>query len=114
MTWATAVVTDSEPETKPAAYVAPKAKSAKAASSATKTGAAEAAAAAADKAEAGKSGANKTHTENSATLEKPAKPAVPAETGGSQRYGESVVREILGASFLEEQSVEPRVRPRDQ
>ena len=30
-----------------------------------------------------------------------------------QRYGESVVREILGASFIEEQSVAPRVTPRD-
>jgi DNA polymerase-3 subunit gamma/tau len=30
-----------------------------------------------------------------------------------QRYGESVVREILGASFIEEQTVAPRVTPRD-
>jgi DNA polymerase-3 subunit gamma/tau len=30
-----------------------------------------------------------------------------------QRYGESVVREILGASFIEEQVVAPRVTPRD-
>jgi DNA polymerase III subunit gamma/tau len=29
-----------------------------------------------------------------------------------QRYGESVVREILGASFIEEQPYEPRVIPR--
>ncbi len=31
----------------------------------------------------------------------------------SQRYGESVVREILGASFIEEQPVAPRVTPRE-
>jgi DNA polymerase-3 subunit gamma/tau len=30
-----------------------------------------------------------------------------------QRYGESVVREILGASFIEEQAVAPRVTPRE-
>ena len=30
----------------------------------------------------------------------------------SQRYGESVVREILGASFIEEQTAVPRVTPR--
>jgi DNA polymerase-3 subunit gamma/tau len=30
-----------------------------------------------------------------------------------QRYGESVVREILGASFIEEQTVAPRVTPRE-
>jgi DNA polymerase-3 subunit gamma/tau len=30
-----------------------------------------------------------------------------------QRYGESVVREILGASFIEEQAIAPRVTPRD-
>jgi DNA polymerase-3 subunit gamma/tau len=30
-----------------------------------------------------------------------------------QRYGESVVREMLGASFIEEQTVAPRVTPRD-
>ncbi|PJJ71105.1 DNA polymerase-3 subunit gamma/tau [Diaminobutyricimonas aerilata] len=32
--------------------------------------------------------------------------------GGRQRYGESVVREILGARFIEEQVVQPRVVPR--
>jgi DNA polymerase-3 subunit gamma/tau len=36
-------------------------------------------------------------------------PTRPAEP---QRYGESVVREILGASFIEEQIVVPRVIPR--
>jgi DNA polymerase-3 subunit gamma/tau len=38
----------------------------------------------------------------------PARPAEPA------RYGESVVRELLGASFIEEQSVAPRVVPRPE
>jgi DNA polymerase-3 subunit gamma/tau len=32
-------------------------------------------------------------------------------TGEAARYGESVVREILGASFIEEQPVVPRVMP---
>jgi DNA polymerase III subunit gamma/tau len=41
-----------------------------------------------------------------------AAPAAPV-TAESQRYGESVVREILGASFIEEQQVVPRVTPRD-
>ncbi|MEO6942577.1 MAG: DNA polymerase III subunit gamma and tau [Terrimesophilobacter sp.] len=30
---------------------------------------------------------------------------------GKQRYGEAVVREILGASFIEEQTIAPRVTP---
>jgi hypothetical protein len=32
-------------------------------------------------------------------------------TGEAARYGESVVREILGASFIEEQPVVPKVMP---
>ena len=32
----------------------------------------------------------------------------------SARYGESVVRELLGASFIEEQPVTPRVVPRPE
>ncbi|MDQ1547015.1 MAG: polymerase subunit gamma/tau [Actinomycetota bacterium] len=43
----------------------------------------------------------------------PAKSSTPASVAESQRYGESVVREILGASFIEEQAVVPRVTPRD-
>jgi DNA polymerase-3 subunit gamma/tau len=39
--------------------------------------------------------------------------STPARSPEPQRYGESVVREILGASFIEEQSVVPRVTPRD-
>jgi DNA polymerase-3 subunit gamma/tau len=39
-------------------------------------------------------------------------PATPATPAAPQRYGESVVREILGASFIEEQPVAPRVTPR--
>jgi DNA polymerase-3 subunit gamma/tau len=35
----------------------------------------------------------------------------PSHPAGSARYGEAVVREILGASFLEETSVAPRDRP---
>jgi DNA polymerase-3 subunit gamma/tau len=38
--------------------------------------------------------------------------ATPAPaTGANQRYGESVVRELLNANFLEEQDVAPRVVP---
>jgi DNA polymerase-3 subunit gamma/tau len=36
----------------------------------------------------------------------------PAEVQDAARYGESVVRELLGASFIEEQPVAPRVVPR--
>ena len=42
------------------------------------------------------------------------RPAPIATADGKQRYGESVVREILGASFIEEQTVAPRVAPREQ
>jgi DNA polymerase III subunit gamma/tau len=38
--------------------------------------------------------------------------AAPTKPAEPQRYGESVVREILGASFIEEQIVVPRVIPR--
>jgi DNA polymerase-3 subunit gamma/tau len=38
--------------------------------------------------------------------------AEPAKSNEPQRYGESVVREILGASFIEEQTIAPRVVPR--
>lgn len=37
------------------------------------------------------------------------KPKTPA--GAKQRYGEAVVREILGANFIEEKTVAPRVTP---
>jgi DNA polymerase-3 subunit gamma/tau len=42
-----------------------------------------------------------------------AKAAAAPVSSEPQRYGESVVREILGASFIEEQAVVPRVTPRD-
>ena len=52
----------------------------------------------------------------SATAEPVApKRSAPVSTAdGKQRYGESVVREILGASFIEEQAVAPRVAPGEQ
>ncbi|HNP16389.1 MAG TPA: hypothetical protein PKI99_08005, partial [Terrimesophilobacter sp.] len=34
-----------------------------------------------------------------------------SESGAKQRYGEAVVREILGANFIEEKTVAPRVTP---
>ena len=40
-----------------------------------------------------------------------AEPATPAKAQEAARYGESVVRELLGASFIEEQQIAPRVVP---
>jgi len=42
-----------------------------------------------------------------------AAPAAPS-AGENQRYGEAVVREILGASFIEEQPYVQRVIPRGE
>jgi DNA polymerase-3 subunit gamma/tau len=39
------------------------------------------------------------------------RPAAPPIPGEVQRYGESVVREVLGATFIEEEPVAPRVVP---
>ncbi|MCU1514483.1 MAG: polymerase subunit gamma and tau [Microbacteriaceae bacterium] len=86
VTWATAVVTDAEPETKPVAEVT-KAKKPPAESPV--------------KASAEPADSAPTRTAPIATVD------------GKQRYGESVVREILGASFIEEQAVTPRVAPRE-
>ncbi|MFM9920558.1 DNA polymerase III subunit gamma and tau [Lacisediminihabitans sp. H27-G8] len=84
-TWETAVITDSEPETKPKPV-------------AEKKRMPEPVIAPVEK------------TEPAA----PKRPAPVAMADGKQRYGESVVREILGASFIEEQTVTPRVAPREQ
>ena len=83
ITWATAVITDSEPETKRMPEPVAK-KIEKPAVAATAEPAAR------------------------------KRPAPIATADGKQRYGESVVREILGASFIEEQTVAPRVAPREQ
>jgi len=88
-TWETAVITDSEPETKrkPETKRMPPA------------------------------AAKKVEKPSTAVAVEPAVPkrAAPVATAdGKQRYGESVVREILGASFIEEQTVAPRVAPREQ
>jgi DNA polymerase III subunit gamma/tau len=40
--------------------------------------------------------------------------AAPEKDAGPERYGESVVREMLGASFIEEQPLKPRVVPTAQ
>ncbi|MES2092730.1 MAG: DNA polymerase III subunit gamma and tau [Actinomycetota bacterium] len=82
-TWETAVITDSEPETK--RMPEPVAK--------------------------------KSETPVVPAAPEPAPPKRPgpvATADGKERYGESVVREILGASFIEEQAVAPRVAPREQ
>ncbi|CAN5369829.1 hypothetical protein BH09ACT1_BH09ACT1_03570 [soil metagenome] len=84
VSWETAVVTDSEPETKPVpapARVAPPVVKA---------------------------------AEPVAQPKTAAKAAPAPVTSGNQRYGEAVVREILGASFIEEQIVAPRVQPREE
>lgn len=82
-TWETAVITDSEPDTRrmPPPAVTKIEKSAPVAAAEPAT---------------------------------PRRPAPVAMADGKQRYGESVVREILGASFIEEQTVAPRVTPREQ
>ncbi|MBX3094173.1 MAG: DNA polymerase III subunit gamma and tau [Cryobacterium sp.] len=41
----------------------------------------------------------------------PAKPTTPAAPAERQRYGEAVVREVLRASFIEEEELAPRVTP---
>jgi DNA polymerase-3 subunit gamma/tau len=82
-TWETAVITDSEPETKP--VPPPDAKK-----------------------------VEKAPAPIAAAPAAPKRPAPVAMADGKQRYGESVVREILGASFIEEQTVAPRVAPREQ
>ena len=83
ITWETAVITDSEPETKRVPEPVAKKAPAKV----------------------------ERPVEQPAT---PKRPAPVATADGKQRYGESVVREILGASFIEEQAVAPRVAPREQ
>jgi DNA polymerase-3 subunit gamma/tau len=82
-TWATAVITDAEPETKPVSATPAKKPAARA---------------------------------PKPIEEEPIKqrPTPVATVDGKQRYGESVVREILGASFIEELTVAPRVTPREQ
>jgi DNA polymerase-3 subunit gamma/tau len=55
--------------------------------------------------------ARSTATQSSAA-KRPARASAPS-FAEKQRYGESVVREILGATFLEEQAHEPAVRPRN-
>jgi DNA polymerase-3 subunit gamma/tau len=103
-TWETAVVTDSEPETKPVRAERPKAER----PTADKVPAAASPSIASDTA------AVTTIPEQQlppAQKQAPRPQEKPAYD--KQRYGESVVREILGASFIEEQSVAPRVTPRE-
>ncbi len=90
-TWETAVVTDAEPETKRASE---------------------------EPSKAVPRGAVPSKSQETAPKAKQviAKPTIqkPSEPGDKQRYGEAVVREILGASFIEEQAITPRVTPREQ
>jgi DNA polymerase-3 subunit gamma/tau len=52
----------------------------------------------------------------SAPVEKPrvSRAPEPAPASTDKRYGESVVREVLGATFIEEQPLKPRVVPTPQ
>jgi DNA polymerase III subunit gamma/tau len=52
--------------------------------------------------------------EQPAEIERIANDAEPQVDSGPERYGESVVREMLGASFIEEQPLKPRVVPTAQ
>ncbi len=52
--------------------------------------------------------------EATAAVEAPSTSSVTVDPAAKQRYGEAVVREILGANFIEEQAVAPRVAPREQ
>jgi DNA polymerase-3 subunit gamma/tau len=87
LTWATATIADSEPETRPAPAPVKAAPAAKAPAPAVQKAA------------------------PSIPVATPPSGSTPAD---KQRYGEAVVREILGASFIEEQAIAPRVVPREQ
>ena len=107
-TWETVVVTDSEPETKRAAQTKPPPQAKRAV-------------------ETKNTPATKVDTDTEPAREAKAAEAKAAETKAAapqrqpavanpdekQRYGESVVREILGASFIEEQIVPSRGTPGD-
>ncbi len=55
--------------------------------------------------------AAKPATKQATTRSAATPPASAPRQGEKQRYGEAVVREILGANFIEEQSIAPRVTP---
>jgi DNA polymerase-3 subunit gamma/tau len=96
VTWETAVVTDSEPETKPVRAERPKAER--------------------QTADTVPTAASPSTVNTAATIPEQQLPPVQQREKPAydkQRYGESVVREILGASFIEEQAVAPRVTPRE-
>jgi DNA polymerase-3 subunit gamma/tau len=99
--WYTAPVSDSEPETRP---VRAEPKSASKSASASQPKAQSKSASKAQPAE-------KAQPEPQVSVEDVPAPEKPAYE--KDRYGESVVREILGASFIEEQTVAPRVTPRE-
>ena len=87
LTWATATIADAEPETRPAPAPVPVKAAAKAPAPVVQKAA------------------------PSIPVAAPPSGSTPAD---KQRYGEAVVREILGASFIEEQAIAPRVVPREQ
>ncbi|WP_349903372.1 DNA polymerase III subunit gamma and tau [Parafrigoribacterium humi] len=101
-TWYTAPVSDSEPETRPvraepesAPKVTPKSSPKGDSASRPKT----------------QPGAKAQPVSSVPPEQQAPQPEKPAYD--KDRYGESVVREILGASFIEEQAIAPRVAPRE-
>ncbi len=109
-TWYTAPVSDSEPETRP---VRAEPKSAPKSTSASQSKAQPKSVPEVQPGE--KTQPTPQASAGSApTAQKPEEPQKPGKRAYEKdRYGESVVREILGASFIEEQTVAPRVSPRE-
>ena len=117
-TWYTAPVSDSEPETRP---VRPEPKSPVSKSPVSKSGPtsqpkapSKAAPRSAQKAQPNAQEPPGVQAEPQASAEAAPAPQRPEKPAYERdRYGESVVREILGASFIEEQTVALGVTPRE-
>ena len=113
-TWYTAPVSDSEPETRP---VRPEPKSPVSKNPVSKSGLTsqpKAAPRSAQKAQPNAQEQPGVQAEPQASAEAAPAPQRPEKPAYERdRYGESVVREILGASFIEEQTVALGVTPRE-
>jgi DNA polymerase-3 subunit gamma/tau len=107
-TWFTAPVSDSEPETRPIRPEPknePKRDPKNTPKSSSKGGSAS---------QPKTQPAAKAQPEPASSAEVAPAPQQPQKPAYEKnRYGESVVREILGASFIEEQAIAPRVAPRE-
>jgi DNA polymerase-3 subunit gamma/tau len=105
-TWFTAPVSDSEPETRP---VRPEPKNEpKRDPKNTPKSSPKGGPASQSKTQPAAKAQPASSAEAAPEAQQPQKPAYE-----KNRYGESVVREILGASFIEEQTIAPRVAPRE-